>query len=61
MLQEMVRLTSAQLEDSHKINTSVDAMSGMVHTMFDNMDVRRSQAVDVLTNLESMKSTTCQL
>ncbi len=61
MLQEMVRLTAVQLEDSHKINTSVDAMSGMVHTMFDDMDNRRRQVADVLQNLESMKSTTCQL
>jgi hypothetical protein len=32
-----------------------------VHEMFDNMEARRAQSSEVVKDLESMKSTTCQL
>jgi len=33
----------------------------MVNAMFDNMEARRAQGAEVIKELESMKSTTCQL
>jgi methyl-accepting chemotaxis protein len=61
MAHEMVQSTSNQVEDSRKIRRTVESVSDMVHKMFDNMEARRAQSSEVVKELESMKSTTCQL
>lgn len=61
MAHEMVQSTSHQVEDSRKIRRTVESVSDMVHKMFDNMEARRAQSSEVVKELESMKSTTCQL
>lgn len=61
MAHEMVQSTSSQVEDGRRIRRTVELVSTMVHQMFDNMEARRAQSSEVVKELESMKSTTCQL
>ena len=61
MAHEMVQSTSSQVEDGRRIRRTVESVSAMVHQMFDNMEARRAQSSEVVKELESMKSTTCQL
>jgi methyl-accepting chemotaxis protein len=61
MAHEMVQSTSSQVEDGRRIRRTVELVSAMVHEMFDNMEARRAQSSEVVKDLESMKSTTCQL
>jgi hypothetical protein len=46
------------VEDGHKIRRTVESVSGMVKEMFDNMEKRRQQSAEVITELESMKNRT---
>lgn len=61
MAHEMVQSTSSQVEDGRRIRRTVESVSAMVYQMFDNMEARRAQSSEVVKELESMKSTTCQL
>jgi len=61
MAHEMVQSTTCQVEDGRRIRRTVESVSAMVHEMFDNMEARRAQSSEVVKELESMKSTTCQL
>ncbi|MDY0299952.1 MAG: methyl-accepting chemotaxis protein [Trichlorobacter sp.] len=61
MTHEMVRSTSSQVSDTKRIRQTVASVNSMVSEMFDNMDARRAQGAEVIKELESMKSTTCQL
>lgn len=61
MAHEMVKSTSSQVGDSQRIRRTVESVSAMVSEMFNNMDARRAQGAEVIKELESMKSTTCQL
>jgi methyl-accepting chemotaxis protein len=61
MAHEMVQSTTSQVEDGRRIRRTVESVSAMVHEMFDNMEARRAQSSEVVKELESMKSTTCQL
>jgi methyl-accepting chemotaxis protein len=58
MAHEMVKSTGRQVEDGHKIRRTVESVSGMVREMFDNMEKRRQQSAEVITELESMKNRT---
>jgi hypothetical protein len=57
----MVKSTSRQVEDSYKIRHTLESVSEMVTEMFDNMEKRRTQSAEVVKDLESMKSLTCQI
>ncbi len=61
MTHEMVSSTSRQVEDGSKIRFTVESVSEMVKEMFDNMEARRAQSAEVVTDLESMKNLTCQI
>jgi len=61
MAHEMVKSTSSQVDDTQRIRRTVESVSAMVNAMFDNMEARRAQGAEVIKELESMKSTTCQL
>jgi len=61
MTHEMVRSTARQVDDSRKIRHTVESVSEMVTEMFDNMEKRRMQSAEVVKDLESMKSLTCQI
>lgn len=61
MAHEMVKSTSSQVGDTQRIRRTVESVSAMVSEMFDNMEARRAQGAEVVKELESMKSTTCQL
>ncbi|CAH2032085.1 methyl-accepting chemotaxis protein [Trichlorobacter ammonificans] len=61
MAHEMVRSTSSQVDDTQRIRRTVESVNAMVAEMFDNMEARRAQGAEVIKELESMKSTTCQL
>jgi len=61
MAHEMVKSTSSQVDDTQRIRQTVESVSAMVSAMFDNMEARRAQGAEVVKELESMKSTTCQL
>jgi methyl-accepting chemotaxis protein len=61
MAYEMVQSTSRQVEDGRRIRNTVESVSSIVHGMFANMEARRAQSSEVVKELESMKSTTCQL
>jgi len=58
MAHEMVKSTGRQVEDGHKIRRTVESVSEMVRDMFDNMEQRRRQSAEVITELESMKNRT---
>ena len=61
MTHEMVSSTSRQVDDGNKIRRTVESVSEMVKEMFDNMEQRRTQSAEVVKDLESMKSLTCQI
>lgn len=61
MAYEMVQSTSRQVDDGRRISTTVTSASSLVQGLFDNMEARRVQSLEVVEELESMKSTTCQL
>jgi len=61
MAHEMVSSTSRQVDDSKRIRSTVDSVSVMVKEMFDNMEERRRQSAEVITELETMKNRTCAL
>ncbi|HEX9078051.1 MAG TPA: methyl-accepting chemotaxis protein [Desulfuromonadaceae bacterium] len=61
MTHEMVSSTSRQVDDGNKIRRTVESVSEMVKEMFDNMEERRAQSAEVVKDLESMKSLTCQI
>ncbi len=61
MAHEMVTSTSRQVDDSKRIRSTVEAVSVMVKEMFDNMEERRLQSAEVITELETMKNRTCAL
>ncbi|HIJ94538.1 MAG TPA: GAF domain-containing protein [Desulfuromonadales bacterium] len=61
MTHEMVNSTSRQVDDGRLIRRMVESVSSMVSEMFDNMEMRRAQSADVVKELESMKSLTCQI
>jgi methyl-accepting chemotaxis protein len=61
MTHEMADSTSRQAEDGHRIRQTVESVSDMVREMFDNMVQRRHQSKEVVKDLESMKSLSCQL
>ncbi|MBI5484536.1 MAG: GAF domain-containing protein [Deltaproteobacteria bacterium] len=61
MAHEMVNSTSRQVDDGKMIRRTVESVSDMVTEMFDNMEMRRIQSAEVIKELESMKSLTCQL
>lgn len=61
MAHEMVQSTAHQVDDGRRIRGSFESVASLVSDMFDNMDARRRQAAEVVKELESMKSLTCQL
>jgi len=61
MTHEMVNSTSRQVDDGRLIRRMVESVSAMVSEMFDNMEMRRAQSAEVVKELESMKSLTCQI
>ena len=61
MTHEMVKSTSRQVDDGTLIRRMVESVSVMVAEMFDNMEMRRAQSDEVVKELESMRSLTCQL
>lgn len=61
MAHEMASSTATQVEDGRKIRHTAEAVSNMVERMFEDMEARRIQSAEVVKELESMKSTTCDL
>jgi methyl-accepting chemotaxis protein len=61
MAHEMVKSTARQVEDGRKIRLTVESVSEMVREMFDNMEKRRLESAEVITELESMKNRTGQI
>jgi methyl-accepting chemotaxis protein len=61
MAHEMAQSTARQVEDGRQIKGTVEAVSEMVSEMFNNIEARRAQSSEVVQQLESMKSLTCQL
>ncbi|BCS52260.1 methyl-accepting chemotaxis protein [Geobacter sp. SVR] len=61
MAHEMVKSTARQVDDGRQISGTVESVSAMVTEMFDNMEQRRRQSAEVVQELESMKSLTCQI
>ncbi len=61
MAHEMVKSTGQQVNDGQKIRYTVESVSEMVKEMFDNMEQRRMQSAEVITELESMKNRTCNI